>query len=76
MEKRKQTGDVGGNRPRGLVGDLPDVGEAGESGGPAGIERSGGPQPLPPRNGVPEGMTPGDLQISPEEKIEEWTRED
>jgi hypothetical protein len=47
----------------------PDV-TMGEAGGPAGVERGGGKRAKPPRTGVPEGMTPGDLQISPEEKRE------
>jgi hypothetical protein len=55
-----------GNQPR---GDLP-LAERGEGGGPAGVERSGGPRARPPRSGVPEGMTPDDLQITPDEKRE------
>jgi hypothetical protein len=56
-----------GKEPRGDDIDLP---VSGEGGGPAGVERSGGPRARPPRTGVPEGMTPGDLQISPQEKRE------
>jgi hypothetical protein len=36
------------------------------------VEPSGGP---PPGSGVPLGMTPGDLQKTPEELVEEWTKE-
>jgi hypothetical protein len=51
--------------------------ELGESGGPAGVEQSGGAAATGERqgSGVPLGMTPGDLQKSPEELIEEWTKD-
>lgn len=68
--RRKDIGDAGGNQPR---GDPSNAIRGGEGGGPAGVERSGGPRARPPRTGVPEGMVPGDLQISPEEKREEDT---
>jgi hypothetical protein len=61
--------EVGGNAPRGDTAGFPEIGE---SGGPGGVEPGGGP---PPASGVPLGMTPGDLQKSPEELVEEWTRD-
>ena len=64
---RTEIGDQGGNQPR---GDASNAIRGGEGGGPAGVEQSGGPRARPPRTGVPEGMVPGDLQISPEEKRE------
>jgi hypothetical protein len=40
------------------------------------VQQSGGPTGTPPpETGVPEGMTPGDLQESPEELVDEWTEE-
>jgi hypothetical protein len=65
---------AGGNAPRGDTAGFP---ELGESGGPAGVEQSGGAAATRERqgSGVPLGMTPGDLQKSPEELIEEWTKD-
>ena len=67
--------DVGGNAPRGDTAGYP---EAGEAGGPAGVEPSGGARQTREREGtgVPPGMTPGDLQQSPEELVEDWTRDE
>jgi hypothetical protein len=65
----RQEADVGGNEPRGDRTGFPEIGEGG---GPGGVEPRGGP---PPANGVPLGMTPGDLQKSPEEIVDEWTEE-
>jgi len=68
----RDIGDAGGNAPR---GDVTGLAGPGESGGPAGVQRSGGSAP-PPSNadtGVPLGMTPGDLQKSPEELVDDWT---
>jgi hypothetical protein len=67
--REPQEADVGGNAPRGDTAGFPEIGE---SGGPGGVEPGGGPAP---RSGVPLGMTPGDLQQSPEELVEEWTKE-
>jgi hypothetical protein len=73
-DRRPQQADVGGNAPRGDTTGYPEIGEAG---GPAGVEPSGGAAATRPRegSGVPEGMTPGDLQKSPEEQVDEWTEE-
>ena len=66
--------DVGGNAPRDDTVGFP---ELGEGGGPAGVEHSGGAAATWERqgSGVPLAMTPGDLQKSPEELIEEWTKD-
>jgi hypothetical protein len=63
--------EVGGNAPRGDEAGYPEIGEAG---GPAGVEPSGGAGLTRERegSGVPPGMTPGDLQKSPEEILEDW----
>lgn len=67
--------DVGGNAPRGDTVGFPEIGE---TGGPGGVESSGG-SAVTTRDrdgsGVPLGMTPGDLQKSPEEQLEEWTKD-
>jgi hypothetical protein len=69
----RDTGDVGGNAPR---GDVTGLAGPGEGGGPAGVQRSGGGEISPQaETAVPPGMTPGDLQKSPEELVEEWTKE-
>jgi hypothetical protein len=66
--------DVGGNAPRGDTVGFPEIGE---TGGPGGVEPSGGVAETRERegSGVPLGMTPGDLQKSPEELLEEWTKD-
>jgi hypothetical protein len=70
----RDVGDVGGNAPR---GDVTGLAGPGESGGPAGVQQSGGRGENQERSGtgVPPGMTPGDLQKSPEELVDEWTEE-
>jgi hypothetical protein len=70
----RDVGDERGNAPR---GDVTGLAGPGESGGPAGVQRSGGATATPPHaeTGVPPGMTPGDLQKSPEELVDEWTEE-
>jgi len=70
----KEIGDTGGNRPR---GDVSGLAGPGESGGPAGVEKSGGTGMTHERDGTgaPEGMTPTDLQQSPEDLVDEWTEE-
>jgi hypothetical protein len=70
----RDLGDSGGNAPR---GDLNGLAGPGESGGPAGVQRSGGPEGNQERSGtgVPPGMTPGDLQKSPEDLVDEWSKE-
>jgi hypothetical protein len=62
----RDVGDSGGNAPRG--GDVDGLAGPGESGGPAGVQQSGGLEENRERSGtgVPPGMTPGDLQKSPE----------
>jgi hypothetical protein len=73
VRPHRDIGDEGGNAPR---GDVTGLAGPGESGGPAGVQRSGGREPAPPpETGVPEGMTPGDVQKSPEELVDEWTEE-
>ncbi len=67
---RKDIGDQGANKPRGAPTNAI---RGGEGGGPAGVERSGGPRPSMPETGVPEGMVPDEFQITPEEKIERDT---
>jgi hypothetical protein len=71
----RDIGDCGGNAPRGDVGG--GVDGLGEGGGPAGVQRSGGVAENHERSGTgaPIGTTPTDLQKSPEELVEEWTRE-
>jgi hypothetical protein len=73
-QPHRDIGDKGGNAPR---GDVTGLAGPGESGGPAGVQRSGGREATPPHpeTAVPEGMTPGDLQKSPEELVDEWTEE-
>jgi len=70
----RYVGDSGGNAPR---GDVNGLAGPGESGGPAGVQRSCGLEENRERSGtgVPPGMTPGDLQKSPEELVDEWTEE-
>jgi hypothetical protein len=71
----RDIGDCGANAPRGDVTD--GLGGPGEGGGPAGVQRSGGMAENQERvgTGAPLGTTPVDLQKSPEELVEEWTRE-
>jgi hypothetical protein len=71
----RDVGDAGANAPR---GDVPDgLDGPGEGGGPAGVQRSGGMAENHERSGTgaPLGSTPTDLQKSPEELVEDWTRE-
>jgi len=68
----RDVGDSGGNAPR---GDVDGLAGPGESGGPAGVQQSGGLEENRERSGtgVRPGMTPGDLQKSPEDLVDEWT---
>jgi hypothetical protein len=71
----RDVGDSGGNAPRGDVTGAFE--NPGVSGGPAGVQQSGGLAENHQRSGTgaPMGTTPADLQKSPEELVEEWTRE-
>jgi hypothetical protein len=68
----RDLGNAGVNPPR---GDVDGLAGPGEGGGPAGVQRSGGREANRERSGsgVAPGMTPGDLQKSPEELVDEWT---
>ena len=70
----RDLGDSHGNAPR---GDPDGLAGPGEGGGPAGVQGSGGRDANRERSGtgVSPGMTPGDLQKSPEELVDEWTEE-
>ena len=71
----RDVGDSGGNAPRG--GDVDGLAGPGESGGPAGVQQSGGLEENRERSGtgVPPGMTPGDLQKTPEDLVDGWSKE-
>lgn len=74
MKRTKNSGDVGGNAPR---GDVTGLAGPGEGGGPSGVQRSGGRAENHEREGTgaPIGTTPTDLQQSPEEIAEDWQDE-